>query len=252
MQHQYSTFEESTHYKYGLYSPSSFIQDEEGLPYQVKLAVHIQMIQFLRSLCSQCRSSLRGSYHRVYSTSSIYYRHSIDPRLVATASVYFASKVEGSPVPPNTIIETTKSIIDFPFSIKEMISSERQLIIEIKHTIFVFHPEKCCDEIYRSSHLPEFFYETLQSILNDAYLTDVVLLYEPAVITLGCIVTAGVLQNCDIRSLLCSTQVGLEKIQDVANHMLNHYIFVNSPEYSDYEKRAKEFIQSNATTILIQ
>ncbi|ELP86999.1 cyclin-C1-1, putative [Entamoeba invadens IP1] len=247
-----AVFEESSHAKYGLFNKSKLKTYEATMDWTTQWAVHIEIIKYIRRLCSQTTPhSYTKASHRIYSTSTVYYRRffaekevgkTVDPRIVAASSVMFASKVEGCVISPQIIIDVSKKTIDFPFTIHDLIDFERTLIESMKHSLIVWHPEKDCEDIKNSSSLPEFFCETLQSILNDAYFTDVIVIYQPLEIALGCVVTAGILQNCDIRSLLCANDYNLENVEDVAKEMLRYYSFVNSQDFEKTQVSAQKYI----------
>ncbi|EDR28059.1 cyclin-C1-1, putative [Entamoeba dispar SAW760] len=246
----HSSFDESTHCKYGLIDILKLQQFQKQIDWNLQWACHIEIGKYIRKLCSLTRRNMIKTAIRIHSSSIIYYRRfyaqrlitEIDPRLIAATCVFFSSKVEGCLISPHSIIEYSKQIIEFPFKIQQLTDTERILIEALKKTLIVWHPEKDYEDICNSSQLPEFVCETVQSILNDAYLTNAIITYQPTEITLGCVVVAGILQNCDIRTLLCSISINLHHVEAVANEILNYYSFINSEEYLSYQQKAKEII----------
>lgn len=252
MEHPAASFQESTHCKSGLYSRDALHCTMPDNQYNENRVVHIEMVRFIRQLCSHVPSKMLRVYQRVYSTAAIYYRryyisNSINdmkhpPIMIAAVSVYLSSKVEGHLMHPKDIINRASLLVSFPYQLSQFLEAERELIVSLKKSLIVWHPETDCDRICTQSNLPEFFCETLRSILNDAYMTDVIVEYGPLEISLGCITVAGVLQNCDIRSVLCQTQYDIERVEAASKEILEYYVFTTTPEYAQKREHVRSLL----------
>ena len=249
-------FEDTTQYKKAMTNDAYMKRCMKVMDWNSQWTYCIEMSKFIRKL-STCHPQMESKpAHRIHSSAIVYFRRYYlneeikkskkDPRLIAATSVFFSSKVEGIMIPTKYIIEKAKKLMEFPFVQDDIISMERELVIKLKDSLIVWHPLKEYELINQQYTFPPFFEENFIAILNDAYLTNTILMYKPNEITMGCIVTAGILQNCDIRSIVSSSKVNLNNVYDVANEMLEFYMFINSEKYKQEYDRLKlkfKFVQ---------
>lgn len=241
-------FEDTTQFKKVITSSTQTLKRSiNQTNWNTQWTFNIEFSKFIRKLSTANIQMDMKAAHRIHSSAIVYFRRYYmneditktkkDPRLIAATAVFFSSKVEGIQIPTRLLVEKATKIMEFPFYQRDIIETERDLTTKLKESWIVWHPLKEYELIKQQFNFPSFLEENLITILNDSYLTNVILMYRPNEITLGCIVTAGILQNCDIRSIICSSQVDLNNVYAVANEMLEYYMFVNSKQYKDECKK---------------
>ncbi|KAI4987960.1 hypothetical protein ZWY2020_029590 [Hordeum vulgare] len=106
-----------------------------------------------------------------------------DPRLVAPACLYLASKVEES------------SDGKYRFEIKDILEMEMKLLEELDYYLVVFHP------LLQDAGIIHLTQHTIRlGLVNDTYKMDLILIYPPYMIALACIYIARV-ENISMENL---------------------------------------------------
>ena len=249
-----SAFEESSHFKYGIYTEQEIRESEDtSIPNEVRQAINIEIVKFIRSVCCSITGHSKASCQKIYSSATIYYRRyyicnklsSTDPKLVAATAIYFASKIESVILSPHTVVDLASNVdLSFHYKIHDIVNMEKQIMCELKKTFFIWHIESYCEELNRTFNMPQFFYEFLCNVVNDSYFTNAALMFDPKTIALGCVTVTGILQNCDIRSIIVSSNE-LDKVEKVANELFKYYIFIKSKDYPQLQNQAKEYITTH-------
>lgn len=94
-------------------------------------------------------------------------------------------------------------------------------------------------------------------VVNDAYRTDVVLMYPPSLIALACLHIACVMQKKDAKQWFSELNVDMEKVIEITRHIL--YLYEALKTYDEKEqikeilgKIAKPKVSQNPTTSVAQ
>ncbi|KAI9309233.1 cyclin-like protein [Cunninghamella echinulata] len=138
-------------------------------------------------------------FKRFYINNSL---RSTDPLLVLVTCVYLASKIEECPVHIKMITQEAKVAFQdfhggFPYDSSKVAEFEFYLLEELEFYLIVWHPYRSLTSICQELGMREQGLQFAWFILNDAYRTDIVLLYPPHLIALAALYLTIVLNHAD-------------------------------------------------------
>ncbi|CAH9075398.1 unnamed protein product [Cuscuta epithymum] len=130
----------------------------------------------------------------------VYVRKSMteyDPRLVAPACLYLASKAEETTVPARNVVFIIKKIYSdekYRFEIKDILEMEMKILEALDYYLVVFHPYSSLIQLLQDAGMNDATHLTW-GIVNDTYKMDLILIHPPHLIALACIYIASVLKD---------------------------------------------------------
>ncbi|CAN6611015.1 RNA polymerase II holoenzyme cyclin-like subunit [Trichomonascus vanleenenianus] len=174
---------------------------------QIRLYIHNLILMLGRQL---------GLRQRVLATAELYSArfftkvsiHEVNLYVVVAACVYVACKTEESPQHIRTVASEARAlwpeyITPDPTKIAEC---EFYLIEELDSYLIVHHPYKSLNQLaksmaeaYPSLQLSSDEMQSTWSMINDSYITDLILLYPPHVIAMACVYVTIVLKSPHVR-----------------------------------------------------
>ncbi|PNY07735.1 cyclin-c1-2-like protein [Trifolium pratense] len=135
---------------------------------------------------------------RVYSRKSM---TEYDPRLVAPACLYLASKAEESTVQARLLVFYIKKLYaddKYRYEIKDILEMEMKILEALNYYLVVFHPYRSLSGLLQDAGLNDLSMTQLTwGLVNDTYKMDLMLVHPPHQIALACIYIASVLREKD-------------------------------------------------------
>lgn len=172
------------------------------------------MQQLARSMAAESEPLLR---QRVVGTAAIYFRKfylrcdfgAVDPRLIAPACLFLASKTEETPIHSKLLLHYARRLCTKqgalpPPDLQQLVTSEAQLLEQLEGDLLVFSPYPSLSQFLLDSKLSasQKTSEAAWSILSDSYRTPLHLLHPPHALALGALSLAGVITQLDLRAWL--------------------------------------------------
>ncbi|KAI8927977.1 cyclin-like protein [Entophlyctis helioformis] len=117
----------------------------------------------------------------------------IDPYLVAGTAVYVACKIEECPHHIKNVVNEMRNCLGaeaFPYEAASIADFEYYLLEELEFSLVVFHPYRSIQQFLARLGLVKPCLQTAWYIANDAYRTDLLLLYPPYMIALAAVYMA--------------------------------------------------------------
>ncbi|KAL2650494.1 hypothetical protein R1flu_018622 [Riccia fluitans] len=210
---------------------------ERGLtPEDVKL-IKIHLSTYIKLLAQNTKVRQRvvataiAYFRRVYTRKSF---SEFDPRLVAPTCLYLASKAEESTVQAKLLVFYMKKILSeekgFRYEIKDVLEMEMRLLEALDFYLVIYHPYRPLIQLLQDAGLTDII-QTVWSIVNDSYRTDLILMYPPFMIALGCIYIACVIKDKETRGWFEELRVDMYVIKNIAMEILDFYEnYRNIPE----------------------
>jgi len=226
----------------------------------------------LFDLMERTGKQLLWSLH-VVATAKLFYRRfyikrsvdRYDPRLLAVTVMYLAAKVEElGQYDLRSLLRKwndlfrekfPKSAQDFHgFSVHLVHDYEFHVLDALEFQLVVFHPfthlKKFTDDANPSDQkFSQDWYNTAWIITNDAYLSDVLMLYPPYLIALATLYISLVAnpseeQQKQVQSWFNSLNVNLNCIQEIVKQIMNQY--EEMQKYDQLSKDEKDSITTSA------
>lgn len=193
------------------------------------------MQQLARSMASDAEPLLR---QRVVATAAVYFwkfylRRSFcraDPRLIAPACLFLASKTEETPIHSKLLLHYARRLCTKhgalpPPDLAQLVTAEAQLLEALDGDLLVFSPYPSLSKFLQDSRLAasQKTCEAAWSILSDSYRTPLHLLHPPHILALGALCLAGVITQLDLRAWLQGLDTDFARVHEVAAEMLTFY-----------------------------
>ncbi|WZY79161.1 hypothetical protein YC2023_025545 [Brassica napus] len=185
--------------------------------HMIKLAQHIKVRQ---RVVATAVTYMR----RVYTRKSMV---EFEPRLVALACMYLASKAEESIVQARNIIFYIRKLYpdEYKYELKDVLGMEMKVLEALNYYLVVFHPYRslseyvclplslyCLSEVY-----------LIWGIVNDTYKMDLILVHPPYRIALACIYIASVHTEKDITAWFEDLHEDMNLVKNIAMEILDFY-----------------------------
>ncbi|XP_047270171.1 cyclin-C1-2 isoform X2 [Capsicum annuum] len=121
-----------------------------------------------------------------------------DPRLVAPACLYLASKAEESTVQAaRHLVPCIKKLCSdetCKYEIKDILDMEMKVLEALNYNLVIYHPYRSLSQFLRDAGMTDATQLTW-GLINDTYKMDLILIHPPHLITLACIYIASVLKG---------------------------------------------------------
>eukprot|EP00192_Tetraselmis_astigmatica_P021767 CAMPEP_0117694012 /NCGR_PEP_ID=MMETSP0804-20121206/27205_1 /TAXON_ID=1074897 /ORGANISM="Tetraselmis astigmatica, Strain CCMP880" /LENGTH=270 /DNA_ID=CAMNT_0005507641 /DNA_START=187 /DNA_END=999 /DNA_ORIENTATION=- len=193
---------------------------------------------------------------RVSATASVYFRRFYsrnsfsehDPRLVSLACLFLAAKAEECTVQMRLLKHYLKERQQRNGTVgirevteKEVLDYELLVLEELGFNLIVFHPYHPL-EIFVKEMI-----ETAWAILNDAYYTNLHLIYAPYMLAIGAIYMASVVKQHDVNKWMSGLRVDMKQVYAIAMELLNLFSNFRTIISQDECYRLLEMVQEKGT-----
>ncbi|EMS47807.1 hypothetical protein TRIUR3_05108 [Triticum urartu] len=162
-------------------------------------------------------------FRRVYTRKSM---SEYDPRLVAPACLYLASKVEESTVQARLLVFYIKKMCGsddkYRFEIKDILEMEMKLLEALDYYLVVYHPYRPLLHLLQDAGVTDLT-QFAWGLVNDTYKMDLILVQPPYMIALACIYIASVLKDKDTTSWFEELHVDMNIVKNISMEMLDFY-----------------------------
>ncbi|VAI50497.1 unnamed protein product [Triticum turgidum subsp. durum] len=163
-------------------------------------------------------------FRRVYTRKSM---TEYDPRLVAPACLYLASKVEESTVQARLLVFYIKKMCGgsddkYRFEIKDILEMEMKLLEALDYYLVVYHPYRPLLQLLQDAGITDLT-QFAWGLVNDTYKMDLILIYPPYMIALACIYIASVLKDKDTTSWFEELRVDMNIVKNISMEILDFY-----------------------------
>jgi len=189
---------------------------------KVHLSIELQSLGKRLSLRQRVIASAIVYFRRFYARNNFL---EFCPRLVAPSCLYIATKVEecSTQCPAYRIAnEMKKQDPSWPYSNSHILECEFHVLETLGFYLVVYHPYRSLTDYLSDGNCQQCL-ESAWSIVNDAYCTDLPLLYPPYVISLACIQLAALVNNVDLRVWFCELVVDMKDIWMATSELLDFY-----------------------------
>ncbi|KAF6140150.1 hypothetical protein GIB67_028956 [Kingdonia uniflora] len=159
---------------------------------------------------------------RVYARKSM---TEYDPRLVAPACLYLASKAEESTVQARLLVfYIKKQYTDekYRFEIKDILEMEMKILEALDYYLVVYHPYRPLSQLLQDAGMTDVT-QLSWGLVNDTYKMDLILIYPPYMIALACIYIASVLKDKDTTAWLEELRVDMNVVKNISMEILEFY-----------------------------
>ncbi|CAF2144124.1 BnaA02g30360D [Brassica napus] len=183
--------------------------------HMIKLAQHIKVRQ---RVVATAVTYMR----RVYTRKSMV---EFEPRLVALACMYLASKAEESIVQARNIIFYIRKLYpdEYKYELKDVLGMEMK-VLEALNYYLVFHPYRSLSEFLQDAAINDVNMNQITwGIVNDTYKMDLILVHPPYRIALACIYIASVHTEKDITAWFEDLHEDMNLVKNIAMEILDFY-----------------------------
>ncbi|CAM6098657.1 unnamed protein product [Calypogeia fissa] len=202
---------------------------ERGFTAEDLKLIKIHLSSYIRHLAQNVKVRQRVVATAIAYFRRIYTRKSFteyDPRLVAPTCLYLASKAEESTVQAKLLVFYMKKIPSedkgFKYEIKDVLEMEMRLLEALDYYLVIYHPYRPLILLLADAGLNDII-QTVWSIVNDSYRTDLILMYPPFMIALACIYIGSVIKDKETRAWFEELRVDMNVIKNISMEILDFY-----------------------------
>ncbi|KAM0893065.1 hypothetical protein ACQ4PT_025330 [Festuca glaucescens] len=202
---------------------------ERGITTEEFRLVKIHMSSHIWRLAQQVKVRQRVIATAITYFRRVYTRKSMteyDPRLVAPACLYLASKVEESTVQARLLVFYIKKMCGaddkYRFEIKDILEMEMKLLEALDYYLVVYHPYRPLLHLLQDAGITDLT-QFAWGLVNDTYKMDLILIYPPYMIALACIYIASVLKDKDTTSWFEELRVDMNIVKNISMEILDFY-----------------------------
>ncbi|XP_052211440.1 cyclin-C1-2-like isoform X4 [Diospyros lotus] len=159
---------------------------------------------------------------RVYTKKSMI---EYDPRLVAPACLYLASKAEESTLQARLLVFCLKKMHSdekYRYEIKDILEMEMKILEALNYYLVVFHPYHSLPQLLQDAGMIDAM-QMCWGLVNDTYKMDLILVHPPHLIALSCIHVASVLRDKENISWFEELRVEMNVVKNIAMEILDFY-----------------------------
>ncbi|KAG2301386.1 hypothetical protein Bca4012_059636 [Brassica carinata] len=160
---------------------------------------------------------------RVYTRKSMV---EFEPRLVALACMYLASKAEESIVQARNVIFCIRKLYpdEYKYELKDLLGMEMKVLEALNYYLVVFHPYRSLSEFLQDAAMNDVNMNQITwGIVNDTYKMDLILVHPPYRIALACIYIASVHREKDITAWFEDLHEDMNSVKNIAMEILDFY-----------------------------
>mmetsp|Transcript_486 Transcript_486/g.1188 ORF Transcript_486/g.1188 Transcript_486/m.1188 type:complete len:304 (-) Transcript_486:302-1213(-) len=233
------SFWESSHCKRWLFTAEELEEHRAKCkPFLNEEQVQIMNDEMMR-LMNLVGESLKWRQTVIASSKLLYKRFFIkermnilyDPRLIAITCLYLAAKIEElGQYSVKTILSKVHEIqearkYEFPhFGQQHVHDFEFHILGALSFDLVVFHPYQELTKYIKDAQIEnKACIDAAWTILNDSYLSDVILMYPPYLIAMAALYMACVHSGTDSKAWFSRLNVRLEAIRDIVNLIMDMY-----------------------------
>lgn len=229
-----ANFWTSSHYK-RLLDPEyvdavQSLDKERGITVEDFKLIKMHMANCIVELANQVKVRQRVVATAITYMRRIYTRKSMteyEPRLVAPACLYLASKAEESTVQAKVVhyyMKRIYTIEKYRYEIKDILEMEMRILEALDFYLVVFHPYHSLTELLQDAGMGD--KESIQctwGLVNDTYKMDLIIMYPPHMIALACIYIASVLKEKDTITWFEELHVDMNAVKNISMEILDFY-----------------------------
>eukprot|EP00252_Welwitschia_mirabilis_P015215 TRINITY_DN3346_c0_g1_i5.p1 TRINITY_DN3346_c0_g1~~TRINITY_DN3346_c0_g1_i5.p1 ORF type:complete len:252 (-),score=40.93 TRINITY_DN3346_c0_g1_i5:274-1029(-) len=204
-------------------------QDKDlGLTQEDVKIIKIQMSNCIRLLAQHVKVRQRVVATAITYFRRVYVRKSFaeyDPRLVAVACLYLASKAEECTIQVKGLVYCMRknpALFDKPYDTKDVLEMEMKLLEALDFYLVIYHPYRPLIQFLQDAGLTDLT-STAWSLVNDTYKTDLLLIYPPYMIALACIYVACILKDVDSQAWFEELRVDMNVIKNISLEIVDFY-----------------------------
>ncbi|KAI5679932.1 hypothetical protein M9H77_01159 [Catharanthus roseus] len=204
------------------------IDRERGITLEDFKLIKLHMSNYIAKLAQNVKVRQRVVASAITYMRRVYVRRPIteyDPRLVAPACLYLASKAEESTVQARLLVFYIKKLYSddkYRYEIKDILEMEMKILEALNYYLVVFHPYRSLSQLLQDVGMTDATQLTW-GIVNDTYKTDLILVHPPHLIALACIYIASVLKEKENTGWFEELRVDMNVVKNIAMEMLDFY-----------------------------
>ncbi|XP_031099344.1 cyclin-C1-2-like isoform X1 [Ipomoea triloba] len=257
-----ANFWTSSHYKQ-LLDPEEVnvvhpLDKERGITLEDCKLIKLHMSNYIARLAQTVTLRQRVVATAISYMRRVYVRKSMteyDPRLVAPACLYLASKAEECTVQARLLVFYIRKLCKqlniltpnlhlfslstpymlltchnispdsddkYRYEIKDILEMEMKVLEALNYYLVVFHPYRCLSQLLQDAGMNDATHLTW-GIVNDTYKMDLILVHPPHLIALACIYIASVLKDKEITSWFEELRADMNVVKNIAMEILDFY-----------------------------
>ncbi|XP_019178492.1 PREDICTED: cyclin-C1-2-like isoform X3 [Ipomoea nil] len=204
------------------------LDKERGITLEDCKLIKLHMSNYIARLAQTVTLRQRVVATAISYMRRVYVRKSMteyDPRLVAPACLYLASKAEESTVQARLLVFYIRKLYPddkYRYEIKDILEMEMKVLEALDYYLVVFHPYRCLSQLLQDAGMNDAIQLTW-GIVNDTYKMDLILVHPPHLIALACIYIASVLKDKEITSWFEELQADMNVVKNIAMEILDFY-----------------------------
>nr|GMD18723.1 cyclin-C1-2-like [Ipomoea batatas] len=190
--------------------------------------IKLHMSNYIARLAQNVKVRQRVVATAISYMRRVYVRKSMteyDPRLVAPACLYLASKAEESTVQARHLVFYIKKLYSddkYRYEIKDILEMEMKVLEALNYYLVVFHPYRSLSQLLQDAGMSDTTQLTW-GIVNDTYKMDLILIHPPHLIALACIYIASVLKEKETTSWFEELRADMNVVKNIAMEILDFY-----------------------------
>ncbi|KAL7116225.1 hypothetical protein ABFS83_04G223600 [Erythranthe nasuta] len=227
-----TNFWTSTHYKQ-LLDPEDVdvvhqLDKDRGMTLEDFKLIKLHMANYIARLAQNVKVRQRVVATAITYMRRVFARRSMseyDPRLVAPACLYLASKAEESTVQARLLVFYIKKLYSdekYRYEIKEILEMEMKILEVLNYYLVVFHPYRALSQLLQDAGMNDATQLTW-GLVNDTYKMDLILTYPPHLIALACLYIASVQKDKENTAWFEELRVDMNVVKNIAMEILDFY-----------------------------
>ncbi|XP_019178493.1 PREDICTED: cyclin-C1-2-like [Ipomoea nil] len=204
------------------------LDKDRGLTLEDCKLIKLHMSNYIARLAQNVKVRQRVVATAISYMRRVYVRKSMteyDPRLVAPACLYLASKAEESTVQARHLVFYIKKLYSddkYRYEIKDILEMEMKVLEALDYYLVVFHPYRSLSQLLQDAGMNDTTQLTW-GIVNDTYKMDLILIHPPHLIALACIYIASVLKEKETTSWFEELRADMNVVKNIAMEILDFY-----------------------------
>nr|GLL30821.1 cyclin-C1-2-like [Ipomoea trifida] len=204
------------------------LDKDRGITLEDCKLIKLHMSNYIARLAQNVKVRQRVVATAISYMRRVYVRKSMteyDPRLVAPACLYLASKAEESTVQARHLVFYIKKLYSddkYRYEIKDILEMEMKVLEALNYYLVVFHPYRSLSQLLQDAGMSDTTQLTW-GIVNDTYKMDLILIHPPHLIALACIYIASVLKEKETTSWFEELRADMNVVKNIAMEILDFY-----------------------------
>ncbi|GAA0162702.1 kinase activator [Lithospermum erythrorhizon] len=204
------------------------LDKERGMTLEDFKLIKLHMASYIAKLAQNVKVRQRVVATAITYMRRVYVRKSMteyDPRVVAPACLYLASKAEESTVQARLLVFYIKKIHSdekYRYEIREILEMEMKILEALNYYLVVFHPYRSLSQLLPDAGMNDAT-QLVWGIINDSYKMDLMLIHPPHLIALACIFIASTLKDKENSSWFEELRADMNVVKNIAMEILDFY-----------------------------